>query len=452
MNVFKRARLYITRKKMKSLIMLFILFGIATAVLSGISIKKAATIAKENSIKDIDNRFEVQSNFASNLDDSVPESLVNKISKVDGIKGYDGVIQGAALDFKNLNHIDAEKNVVQYKDDSEYEKLFTVEGHTSTEFDTKFISKSFKLVEGRHIVESDKNKVLIHKALAEKNNLKVGDKIKGTKNNVDYNVSSMSPDEYEFEIVGIFESANTERSGHKTELSENLIISDINTLKALYSYSDGNIQYTNAVFNTSSNVEDVISQVKKISEDWSKYTIEKSEDTFLALSKTFEVLDKIINIVLIGAIIAGVLVLSLVLIFWIQGRIHETGILLSIGVSKFNIISQYIIELLIISLIAFGSSYFSSKAISQNIGNAIINQASKQAVQEVQNGFGGNNIGNDSNSSLATRTIDEIDVKVEFKELIYVYVIGSGIIIISVLLSSVSIIRLKPKEILSKMS
>ena len=80
MNVFKRARLYITRKKMKSLIMLFILFGIATAVLSGISIKKAATIAKENSIKDIDN------NFASNLDDSVPESLVNKISKVDGIK------------------------------------------------------------------------------------------------------------------------------------------------------------------------------------------------------------------------------------------------------------------------------------------------------------------------------------------------------------------------------
>ena len=158
MNVFKRARLYITRKKMKSLIMLFILFGIATAVLSGISIKKAATIAKENSIKDIDNRFEVQSNFASNLDDSVPESLVNKISKVDGIKGYDGVIQGAALDFKNLNHIDAEKNVVQYKDDSEYEKLFTVEGHTSTEFDTKFISKSFKLVEGRHIVESDKNK------------------------------------------------------------------------------------------------------------------------------------------------------------------------------------------------------------------------------------------------------------------------------------------------------
>ena len=156
--------------------------------------------------------------------------------------------------------------------------------------------------------------------------------------------------------------------------------------------------------------------------------------------------------VLIGAIIAGVIILSLVLAFWIQGRVHETGILLSIGVSKFNIISQYIIELLLISILAFGGSYFSSKVISQNIGNTIVAQASKQAVQDVQSGFGGFSLGNDVNSSLATRTVDEIDVKVDVEELIYVYVIGTVIIILSVMASSVSIIRLKPKEILSKMS
>ena len=156
--------------------------------------------------------------------------------------------------------------------------------------------------------------------------------------------------------------------------------------------------------------------------------------------------------VLIGAIIAGIIILSLVLAFWIQGRVHETGILLSIGVSKFNIISQYIIELLLISILAFGGSYLSSKVISQNIGNTIVAQASKQAVQDVKNGFGGLSLGNDANSSLATRTVDEIDVKVEFEELIYVYVIGTVIIILSVMASSASIIRLKPKEILSKMS
>ena len=199
-------------------------------------------------------------------------------------------------------------------------------------------------------------------------------------------------------------------------------------------------------------MDKVTAKFKEISAEWNKYTIVKSEDTFLALSKSFDSLDKIINMILIGAIIAGAIILSLVLAFWIQGRIHETGILLSIGVSKFNIISQYIIELLLISILAFGGSYFSSKVISQNIGNTIVAQASKQAVQDVQSGFGGFSLGNDVNSSLATRTVDEIDVKIQAKEVVYVYIIGTGIIIISVVLSSASIIRLKPKEILSKMS
>ena len=452
MNVFKRSILYITRKKIKSIIMLFILFGISTAVLSGISIKKAANIARQDSNKDMANTFELQANFTGNFEGTIPENLIDKVSKVEGVKNYDAAIQGAGLDLENVNYIKPEKNVVQYNDDYKYEKLFSVEAHKSSEYDTKFISKSLKLVDGRHIVPTDKGKVLIHKALAEANNLKVGDTIKAKKSAGDFNASTLSKNDYDLEIVGIFESSNTERVGHKLEMPENLLITDVDTVKTLYGYSDGEVKYTNATFNTSTDVDKVTAKFKEISAEWNKYTIVKSEDTFLALSKSFDSLDKIINMILIGAIIAGAIILSLVLAFWIQGRIHETGILLSIGVSKFNIISQYIIELLLISVLAFGGSYFSSKVISQNIGNTIVSQASKQAVQDVKSGFGGFSLGNDVNSSLATRTVDEIDVKVEVEELIYVYVIGTVIIILSVMASSASIIRLKPKEILSKMS
>ena len=348
MNVFKRSVLYITRKKMKSIIMLFILFGIATAVLSGISIKKAANIARQDSNKDMANTFELQTNLGSNLSGTIPESLINKLSKVDGVKNYDAAIQGAGLDLENVNYIKPEKNAVQYNDDYKYEKLFSVEAHKSSEYDTKFISKSLKLVDGRHIVPTDKGKVLIHKALAEANNLKVGDTIKAKKSDGDFNASTLSKNDYDLEIVGIFESENTERVGHKLEMPENLLITDVDTVKTLYGYSDGNVKYTNATFNTDTDVDKVTSKFKDIPADWNKYTIVKSEDTFLALSKSFDSLDKIINMILIGAIIAGAIILSLVLAFWIQGRIHETGILLSIGVSKFNIISQYIIELLLI--------------------------------------------------------------------------------------------------------
>mgnify|MGYP000632533899 FL=1 len=451
MGSFKRAVLYITRKKKKSILMFFILFCIATAVLSGISIKKATSIARQNSSKETANTFEIQNNLATNFTGTMPESLVNKVSKVNGIKNYDASVQGIGLVFKQLQNVEPKNNTVQYTD-KQYKNLFPVEAHKFTEYDTKFMSKSFRLVEGRHLVEGDKNKVLVHKALAEKNNLKVGDRIIGTKDSLDYNASKDAPSEYDLEIVGIFESQNTDRMGSKLEIPENLILSDMNTLNALYGYSKGNSQYTSAVFNTNKNVDDVISDVNKIQENWSLYNISKSDDTFLALSKSFDSLEKIVNMLLIGSIIVGIIVLSLVLAFWIQGRIHETGILLSIGVGKFKIISQYIIELLLISVLAFGTSYFSSKMISQNIGDAMVSQASKQAVQEVQQGFGGMSLGYDANSSLATQTVDGIDVDVSLKEVLYVYAIGATIIISSVMISSSSIIRLKPKEILSKMS
>ena len=451
MGSFKRAVLYITRKKKKSILMFFILFCIATAVLSGISIKKATSIARQNSSKETANTFEIQNNLATNFTGTMPESLVNKVSKVNGIKNYDASVQGIGLVFKQLQNVEPKNNTVQYTD-KQYKNLFPVEAHKFTEYDTKFMSKSFRLVEGRHLVEGDKNKVLVHKALAEKNNLKVGDRIIGTKDSLDYNASKDAPSEYDLEIVGIFESQNTDRMGSKLEIPENLILSDMNTLNALYGYSKGNSQYTSAVFNTNKNVDDVISDVNKIQENWSLYNISKSDDTFLALSKSFDSLEKIVNMLLIGSIIVGIIVLSLVLAFWIQGRIHETGILLSIGVGKFKIISQYIIELLLISVLAFGTSYFSSKMISQNIGDAMVSQASKQAVQEVQQGFGGMSLGYDANTSLATQTVDGIDVDVSLKEVLYVYAIGANIIISSVMISSSSIIRLKPKEILSKMS
>lgn len=451
MGSFKRAVLYITRKKKKSILMFFILFCIATAVLSGISIKKATSIARQNSSKETANTFEIQNNLATNFTGTMPESLVNKVSKVNGIKNYDASVQGIGLVFKQLQNVEPKNNTVQYTD-KQYKNLFPVEAHKFTEYDTKFMSKSFRLVEGRHLVEGDKNKILVHKALAEKNNLKVGDRIIGTKDSLDYNASKDAPSEYDLEIVGIFESQNTDRMGSKLEIPENLILSDMNTLNALYGYSKGNSQYTSAVFNTNKNVDDVISDVNKIQENWSLYNISKSDDTFLALSKSFDSLEKIVNMLLIGSIIVGIIVLSLVLAFWIQGRIHETGILLSIGVGKFKIISQYIIELLLISVLAFGTSYFSSKMISQNIGDAMVSQASKQAVQEVQQGFGGMSLGYDANTSLATQTVDGIDVDVSLKEVLYVYAIGATIIISSVMISSSSIIRLKPKEILSKMS
>ena len=42
----------------------------------------------------------------------------------------------------------------------------------------KFVSGSYKLVEGENLTNDDKNKILLHKDMAAKHGWKVGDKVK----------------------------------------------------------------------------------------------------------------------------------------------------------------------------------------------------------------------------------------------------------------------------------
>ena len=42
----------------------------------------------------------------------------------------------------------------------------------------QFVSGSYKLVEGEHLTNDDKDKILLHKDLAAKHGWKVGDKVK----------------------------------------------------------------------------------------------------------------------------------------------------------------------------------------------------------------------------------------------------------------------------------
>lgn len=230
------------------------------------------------------------------------------------------------------------------------------------------------------------------------------------------------------------------------------MITDIYTSQTLFGFKDGKMEYDTATFYTENNVKEAIKTVKNLPVKWSNYNINRMENKFLSLNKSFDTLEKLVDKVLIGAVIVGVIILSLVLTFWIHGRMHEIGILLSIGMSKRKIIAQYVIELLLLSSIAFAAAYMPSKMIAQNVGNSLVTEASNQTVKDVKKSIGGFSLGADPETNLLTKTVEKIDVNVEFGELIYVYVIGTAIILVSVVISSSSIIRMKPKEILSKMS
>ncbi|MEG0472408.1 MAG: FtsX-like permease family protein [Solibacillus sp.] len=463
MSIIKRAWFYVTRKKSKSFLMFLILFGIATATISGMAIKKATMDARGQINQSINASFQIERNLLNNSGigsrgfGNVPASAIDQIKDISGITEYNARVTGE-VDLVDVKKVKLTNPRIQY-DDSRmkgYENAADLNGMTDSSLDNKFISGVIELAEGRHITKEDTQKVLVHEAFAKLNNLKLNDTFYVQKSELASvpALEGASKDKIALEIVGLFSGSNMDSATMDAELAENTLITDIETIKMLNGYDDETILYQDAKFyvNDPKELSTILKQVNELPIDWTNYHVANSAKDYPALTGSLDSMDGLINKMLIGIVVISAMILSLVLAFWINGRIHETGVLLSLGVSKISIIAQYVAELLMIAVVSFGLSYFSGQAIAQNIGDSMVQQAGEAGAAGFQQSLGGMQLGADPDSSTVSKTLDSIDVSITLAEMGYVWLIGGLIILLSVSISSIFIIRLKPKEILSKMS
>ena len=463
MSMMKRAWLYVTRKRSKTLLMLLILFGIATATVSGIAVKKATIDAREQVNESINASFSLGNNLQNNFGigsrgiPNVPASAIEQIKQLKGISTYNARMIGE-VDLIDLEKVPLKNSNLQFSDEffEQYKIFSELDGMIDSSLDNKFISGVIKLEEGRHITAGDKNKVLVHKDFAKLNGLKLNDTLYVKQSEM----ASVSPNEgaikekVGLEIIGLFSGSNMNQATMEAELTENILISDLQTVQALRGYEEDDSMYSEGKFYVSDpkDLSDIVQSAKELPIDWKNYEIRESTNDYPALTGSLDNMDALINKMLICIVLISALILSLVLAFWINGRIHETGVLLSLGVSKINIITQYVFELLIIAVVAFGLSYFSGQAIAQNIGDGMVQQAGETSSMNIKQELGGMQLGADPDTSTVSKTLEKIDVSITFTEMVYVWLVGGLIILLSVSISSIFIIQLKPKEILSKMS
>jgi len=211
--------------------------------------------------------------------------------------------------------------------------------------------------------------------------------------------------------------------------------------------------------------------------DSQAFIIGIDNDDFIKAAAPLERLNDLIVTILVSTVVVSALILSLILTMWARNRIHETGIYLSIGIKKVAIIGQYLAEVLMIAVLAFGLSFFTSSAIAQQVGNSLL----QQNVQDIQLSTDADN--NDADAAVGagffvagsdgvenivlgedgvfiTAPIEEseqledtkVGVTIGLDSILLLYLIGFIIIVISVGVAGTTVMRLNPREILSKMS
>ena len=462
MNTLKRAFLYTMRKKTKTLILFLVLVTISTFILTGLSIYKAADDSALSLRQSVGGsiRLELDENNRKNwqyqqaaggilvdyVGAPITDEDIQKIMSIDGIKAYNGLGDGSvfAKDFSFISGF-------SFGAGSDYSRLPSV---TDSEYFNFFTRKAFQLVEGRHIKEGDDHVVLISTAIAEKNALKLGDTI-----TVQCCYDSGIYPDVTLTIIGIYAyEADNEFNTTSTDKRNRLIIDH----KAMQEIMQRDvIQYDNGVdfyVDDPREMEKIASQIKALDLDWDSFTLTMDNSAYEAVASPLTAMQNLIVWLIVGCVAVSVGILVLILSMWIKQRRHETGILLSVGISKSRILLQYTVEVLMIAIVAFGLSFFTSSLISQGVSDLIFHQVSEsQPLPEIElpdDGteyldITGQYIPYDTSN---VETLESVQVDVSPDYLLYIYIFGTLLIAFSVSAASISVIQMKPKKILSQMS
>ncbi|CCK19409.1 FtsX-like permease family protein [Lactococcus laudensis] len=162
------------------------------------------------------------------------------------------------------------------------------------------------------------------------------------------------------------------------------------------------------------------------------------------------------NIVILVAI-AGVIILSLIVILSIRERRFEIGVLMSLGENKAKIIGQFFIELFVIMLVSVSLAGLTGNVIGNVIGNQLLTQQNTTQQEQKQNastsqgggGFMGDLSGPFTPSKQEAKQIERMNVKMTPKTIYLLGALALGIVLIAIFVASIGILRLEPKAILT---
>lgn len=486
MSFINRAFLYVMRKWQQSVIVFLILLIACTSALMGLSILKASGTAAANlrgqfggtfSLEiDMSNPANMQSAGSTDRytgsyysDDTIDNEVIDEVLKTPGIADYSANIEVVA----NLKSDDGQYyNLAENKQNYYYSAqahIAPIQGWTSLQQCSYFANGIMEVIQGEMFSGGASGQAVISRELAELNQLTIGDQITLEINRdvtgIDFPAEKQ---ECVFEIVGIFDILKEQQIDQYTgqrQMLQNWVFVDSRTLlpylnELLISIGMEPMGYEKVTFSIEDPAEmDTI--IKSIQSNrainWNCFKIKFDNASYQSAEDALQGMNRSIRIMIAVIVLAGIAVLALLLSIWAKLRVRETGVMLALGESRWKVLAQRMVEIALIAVLAFGLSYPISNVAANGFGNMLLAQANEQIISEspsntVQPGMPITSDDFDLSPVFAAPKVEELTVTITGDILTAVYGLGLLIALLSICATSVPIMRVKPKEILSKMS
>ena len=435
MNFFKRAIRYCWRQKIRSIILLLVFTLLASAALTALSVGHATAEGTDEVKQTVGASIHIEID-SGNTDlygsgsenewgtayqyngDYITQEVVDAIANVDGVVNYsaesEGGYWGAGINFEyfsgsfNIDFTGGYGQSVPY----------TVT--LNSELSANFLNGTYTLEEGRHIQPDDSYAVLISKELADKNGLSVGDDI------TMYDLDSDS--ENTFEIVGIF--SGTEGMSKDAMMADGIPANqgyiDMNSYNEIFDRDAMELGSLDVYVDSAENVQDVLETIQNLPEIKDKtFTYSRDTENFDLISNPLSSIQAMVDTAVIVIAVTGAAIIGLLLVLWTRGRKKEAGILMAVGRNKLEIVLQFLTENILIAIPAAAASLGLTALLADKVGVYLVSQTASD--------------------------VTGLSVTIHSADIAAVYGIGALTLILAVLLAAVTVVRLKPRMILSEM-
>lgn len=324
---------------------------------------------------------------------------------------------------------------------------FELDGYNSYEAMTEFVEGTYQITEGEMITDFNGYECVISSELATLNEVSVGDKIK-LKN---------GEKTYEFTVTGIYtDNSNNSDSRNMYSSSANKMITGSGVIKLLVQDDSTLVTDVTPYFileneNVIENFEEELKQ-KGLNE---YYTVNTNLEEIKSATKSIENVKTFATTFLIITLIISAIVLFVINMINIRERKYEIGVFRTIGVSKFKLTVQFVLELLIVSMIMLIIGAVVGGSLAKPVGNMLLQneiETGKEEQQQISNNFGKGPMDMSFGSNKEVSSIDTIDAVVDFTVVIELLGIGMLLTLASSLASMISIQRFSPLTILKERS
>ena len=457
--MLKNAFLYVTRKKLKSLVIFSVVLIMAALGMISLAIQDATSKAASEAFSGVTNSFSMEINRQVNQGTprgggNVKGADIKKISESPEIE-YTVKRINSVADLVGKDIIETPETLrgMSAERAKNFKRTVMLTGVNDSARETKFVSGAYKLISGEHLKNDDKYQILMHEDLAKKNNLKVGDKIKIKSNLFDADNEKAANETVEVKIKGLFTGKNTGGVTAAQELYENTLVTDVSTAAKVYGNDEDTAVYQDATFfvKGEKNLDQVMAAVKKLDVNWREYNLIKSASNYPALEQSISGMYGAANQMFFGSLIFAGMVVALVLLLWMNARKKEIAILLAIGLEKGQIFGQFVIELLMVGLPAFVGAYVLAGKFAKIMGNDILRNVTTGVTKQMAKQAGVTQLGGGAEMEGFTKTLSAIDVQMTISAVAITVVFMLAVILVSLGIISYRNLKKNPKELLTEL-